>query len=238
MQIYLFFEIHILITHLLTSGNWLSSPPDVCHPSASSDGTLVKNRGDPERARLIERPSLPRAAPRLPRLPPPSSTLPTAVRAGLRNLHTAFNMGKGKGAPENPALAHAPDSSRAQLTRTDAPFSASGLALPYTVFSSPGGAGQTVRASRSLRDHQPRLLFILLESSWFAQHIRSPIGRHFYFTPQQQDSRSCEVASDVGTEDTVQIRESSRRTSRAWTAPYFEGGGVYTGGADDDGGGW
>ena len=44
------------------------------------------------------------------------------MRAGLRNLHTAFNMGKGKGAPENPALAHAPDSSRAQLTRTDAPF--------------------------------------------------------------------------------------------------------------------
>ena len=87
-------------------------PPDVCHPSASSDGTLVKNRGDPERARLIERPSLPSAAPRLPRLPPPSSTLPTAVRAGLRNLHTAFNMGKGKGAPENPALAHAPDSSK------------------------------------------------------------------------------------------------------------------------------
>ena len=84
----------------LMKGNWLSSPPDVCHPSASSDGTLVKNRGDPERARLIERPSLPRAAPRLPRLPPPSSTLPTAVRAGLRNLHTAFNMGKGKGAPE------------------------------------------------------------------------------------------------------------------------------------------
>ena len=47
-----------------------------------------------------------------------------------------------------------------------------------------------------------------------------------------------EVAINVGTEDTVQIRESSRRTSRAWTAPYFEGGGVYTGGADDDGGGW
>ncbi len=87
-----------LIPHF--GGNWLSSPPDMCHPSASSDGTLVKNRGDPERARLIERPSLPRAAPRLPRLPPPSSTLPTAVRAGLRNLHTAFNMGKGKGAPE------------------------------------------------------------------------------------------------------------------------------------------
>ena len=85
--------------------------------------TLVKNRGDPERARLIERPSLPRAAPRLPRLPPPSSTLPTAVRAGLRNLHTAFNMGKGKGAPENPALAHAPESSRGlSLLGTEAPF--------------------------------------------------------------------------------------------------------------------
>ena len=129
-------HLHTLITHLLTSGNWLSSPPDVCHPSASSDGTLVKNRGDPERARLIERPSLPRAAPRLPRLPPPSSTLPTAVRAGLRNLHTAFNMGKGKGAPENPALAHAPDSSRAQLTLGLTPR-----------FSSPG----QVRASRSSR---------------------------------------------------------------------------------------
>ena len=80
--------------------------------------------------------SLPRAAPRLPRLPPPSSTLPTAVRAGLRNLHTAFNMGKGKGAPENPALAHAPDSSRAQLTLGLTPR-----------FSSPG----QVRASRSSR---------------------------------------------------------------------------------------
>ena len=114
----------------------ISPPPDVCHPSASSDGTLVKNRGDPERARLIERPSLPRAAPRLPRLPPPSSTLPTAVRAGLRNLHTAFNMGKGKGAPENPALAHAPDSSR-------------GLSLLALTLrrSSPGQA----RASRSSR---------------------------------------------------------------------------------------
>ena len=32
-------HLHTLITHLLTSGNWLSSPPDVCHPSASSDGT-------------------------------------------------------------------------------------------------------------------------------------------------------------------------------------------------------
>merc|ERR1711959_716860 len=50
-----------------------------------------------ERAPLIERPSPPELHLRLPRLPSPSSTLPTAVRAGLRNLHTAFNMGKGKG---------------------------------------------------------------------------------------------------------------------------------------------
>ena len=93
--------------------------------------------------------------------------------------------------------------------------------------------GGQVRARRSLRDHQPPLLFILLESSWFAQHISSPFGRHYFVR-----NRCCEVDINVGTEDTVQTRESSRRTSRAWTAPYFEGGGVYTGGADDDGGGW
>ena len=119
---------------------WLSSPPGLCHPSASSVGPRQKNRGDPERAPLIERPSPPELHLRLPRLPPPSSTLPTAVRAGLRNLHTAFNMGKGKGAPENPALAHAPDSSRAQLT----------LALTLR-FSSLLGRSEPA----DLRDHQP-----------------------------------------------------------------------------------
>ena len=137
-------------------------PPDVCHPSASSDGTLVKNRGDPERARLIERPSLPRAAPRLPRLPPPSSTLPTAVRAGLRNLHTAFNMGKGKGAPENPALAHAPDSSRglsllALTLRSPFCFSVACL-IPFSLLS---WGGRSDRQSQPISSRSPTT-FILV----------------------------------------------------------------------------
>ena len=95
-------------------------------------------------------------------------------------------------------------------------------------FSSPGRAGQ----SQTISSRSPTT-FIVYTS------------RVLMVRPTQQLTlratllyRSCEVAINVGTEDTVQTRESSRRTSRAWTAPYFEGGGVYTGGADDDGGGW
>jgi len=99
-------------------------------------------------------------------------------------------------------------------------------------FSSPGRAGQ----SQTISSRSPTTFIvytsILLESSWFAQHMMLTLRATLYFTQR------CEVAINVGTEDTVQTRESSRRTSRAWTAPYFEGGGVYTGGADDDGGGW
>ena len=113
-------------------------PPLMCAiPALRQTEHSSKNRGDPERARLIERPSLPRAAPCLPRLPPPSSTLPTAVRAGLRNLHTAHSAWAREKVRQRTLPSHTRPTHQAELSL---------LALTLR-FSSPG----QVRASRSSR---------------------------------------------------------------------------------------